>query len=480
MIEDLYLFLLGFSLSSSFVIPLFSRTVALRVGQILALVGVLIVAMIFSKFELGKIYEIHTPILSDLRVNFILGLNGINLVLIVMIVLSTLLTATCLKTHTKRTMSTLFLIQFGFLLVTLAKDLILFYVGWEFMLLPIFFYTGLRSTDAEAQKATFKMLIYSVVGSLLMLLAIISIGVHYGQVYGALTFKIDTLADAQLNLKPWHFLAFMAAFAIKAPLFPFHMWLPNAYEKSPTGATFALSAIASKVSVLAIVSIVLPLFAHLSEAYSLFFVGLGVFSLIYFALCAYMQKGLKKIVAYSSASHLGLIVAGAISLNYIALGASMFQILAHMLSTGVLFILIGKVLEEGFEGTLNELGGMAKTAPIFVTVFAVAIFCSVGLPGTAGFIGEFLIIIGLLKTNLFLGVLAATSAFLGTAYLLIMFRKAFLQEDIRIIKMVDLNLKETFVLGLVVVLIVLLGLYPQLVLDKIDWTITNSYILESK
>jgi NADH-quinone oxidoreductase subunit M len=268
----------------------------------------------------------------------------------------------------------------------------------------------------------------------------------------------------------------MIAFAVKIPLFPFHMWLPDAYEKAPAGVTFALSAIASKVAIYAILRFTLPLFPADFVSLSYIFVYLGLFGMLYFAIVAISQTDIKRTLAYSSASHLGLITAGIFGLNMQSMVGGIYQLIAHAMSTGVLFLLVAKIGRDLKTRDINSLGGLAKNAPIFATFFAVATFSTVGLPGTNGFIGEFLIILGTFKYGLIEGIVASSSVIVGAIYMFIMYRKVVLQKLNPVTeKFQDLNRSQIIAFFPVIALIFIMGIYPKPFLKRIEPTIDKQY-----
>jgi NADH-quinone oxidoreductase subunit M len=351
-----------------------------------------------------------------------------------------------------------------------ATDLVLFYIFWEIMLLPIFFMIGIYG-GPKRLPATLKITIYTIAGSLLMLAALVYVGVSYHNQFGKWTFDIAQLGALDLGggFAILAFLMFMVAFAIKIPLFPFHTWLPDAYTEAPTSATFVLSAIMAKIGVYGVIRFVIPVFEIEFARFAILLSLAGVVGMMYCGLAAIAQKDMKRMLAFSSASHMGIIALGVFCMNVQALTGSLFQIAAHATSTGVLFLFVGLMEERMGTRDIGALGGIAYRAPIFATFFAIAMLASVGLPGTSGFIGEFLIILGAIKFNGFIGFLAGTSLIIGVCYMLWMFQRVFFEKtNDRTMEFRDLSVSEALTFVPVIVLIIAMGIFPQAFIKKIE------------
>ncbi len=351
-----------------------------------------------------------------------------------------------------------------------AADLVLFYVFWEIMLLPIFFMIGLWGGEKRIA-ATIKITIYTISGSLLMLAALVYLAVSYQAQTGVWSFEIAKMAVLDLHggFALLAFVGMMAAFAIKIPLFPFHTWLPDAYSEAPTSTTFILSAIMAKIGVYGVIRLVVPVFEAEMARYAVIFAYLGVIGLMYCGIAAIGQRDFKRMLAYSSASHMGIIALGVFCMNVQALTGTLFQIVAHATSTGILFLFAGILEERGNSRQIEDFGGVAYSAPIFATFFAVAMLASCGLPGTSGFIGEFLIILGAVKYNMLVGILAAATLVIGVCYMLWMFQRVFFEKPTgKTAAFKDLSAYETLVFLPVIVLILVMGIYPQPFIAKIE------------
>jgi NADH-quinone oxidoreductase subunit M len=317
------------------------------------------------------------------------------------------------------------------------------------------------------------------VGSLLMFIAIIYLGVTYHAEFGVWSFAYNELmkiTTLEYSTKVWLFLAFLSAFAIKIPIFPLHTWIMDTYKNAPTGAVFLLSSIMAKLGVYAIVRFMIPIFPEIYIEFSIYFVAIGLFGLVYFGIAALMQDDIKRMFAYSSASHLSFIAAGIFSLNEYGINGALYLIIAHAIATGALFLLVGLIHEETGFKTIKDLGGIAKQAPILTFIFAIMLFANVGLPGTNGFVSELLIIFGIYEFNHTLGYISAITVVVGASYMLWMFQRAILQdrpEGSALLKMRDLKIKEIIGLAPWVFLVFLMGLYPEIFINKFEPTVTH-------
>ena len=409
-------------------------------------------------------------LIPSLGIDYTVGIDGISLFILMAGAVLFPSIFLIFKTRTKGYYGNLLIVQGAMAGAVCAGDLILFYIFWEVMLLPIFFMIGLFGGEGKVA-ATLKITIYTIAGSLLMLAAIFYLGVAFHNQFGIWSFNIATMAGLNLHgtMAILTFIGFMLAFAIKIPLFPFHTWLPDAYTEGPAAATFVLSAIMAKIGVYAVIRFVIPIFGAEFTRYALVLAYLGVIGMMYCGLAAIAQKDFKRMLAFSSASHMGIIALGLFCMNVQALTGSLFQIVAHATSTGALFLFAG-ILEERMQTRkISDLGGIASKAPIFALFFAIATLASVGLPGTSGFIGEFLIILGAIKFNVVVGVLAGTSLIIGVCYMLWMFQRVFFEKtNARTATFRDLSSAEVLAFLPILLLILVMGIYPQPFIKKIE------------
>lgn len=409
-------------------------------------------------------------LLPSLGIQYSLGVDGISLFVLLIGAVLFPLVFLVMTSQSKGCYGNLLIAQGAMAGAVCATDLVLFYLFWEVMLLPIFFMIGIYG-GPKRLPATLKIMLYTVAGSLLMLAAIVYLGVVYHGQFGEWNFSAAKLAGLELQgtAAVLAFAGFMLAFAIKIPLFPLHTWLPDAYTEAPPTATFVLSAIMAKVGVYAVIRFVIPTFEAEFARYALLLAASGVIGMIYCGIAAIGQKDMKRLLAFSSASHMGILALGVFCLNLQALTGALFQIVAHATSTGVLFLFIGLLEERMQTRNIDDLGGIARQAPIFAFFFAVALLASVGLPGTSGFIGEFLIILGAVKFHTAIGVLAGTTLIIGVCYMLWMFQRVFFEKsNERTVGFKDLTATEALAFLPVILLILIMGIYPQPFIAKIE------------
>ncbi|UTJ06088.1 complex I subunit 4 family protein [Arcobacter roscoffensis] len=440
-----------------------------------------LVLKIYIEFEpsAGMQFVTNVPWISTYGINYYIGLDGFSLTILMMIAILVPTSYLLLwEGKTKGYWINMLLVQTGVTGTLLSLDVVLFYFFWEIMLLPVFLLIGQYGFGNKVF-TTIKVTVYTMVGSLLMFIAILYLGVAYYNEFGFWSFAYDELTKITTlgySEKVWLFLGFLAAFAIKIPIFPLHTWIMETYKNAPTGAVFLLSSIMAKLGVYAIVRFMIPIFPDIYVEFSAWFVAIGLFGLIYFGIAALMQDDIKRMFAYSSASHLSFIAAGIFSLNEYGINGALYLIIAHAIATGALFLLIGLLQEETGFKTIKDLGGIAKQAPIFTFIFAIMLFANVGLPGTNGFVSELLIIFGIYEFNHTLGYISALTVIIGASYMLWMFQRAILQdrpEGSATVKMRDLKIKEIVGLAPWVFLVFLMGFYPEIFMDKFEPTVTH-------
>ncbi|MGM0519675.1 MAG: complex I subunit 4 family protein [Campylobacterota bacterium] len=440
-----------------------------------------LVLKIYVEFEpsAGMQFVTNVPWIETYGINYYIGLDGFSLTILMMIAI--LIPSAFLllwEGKTKGYWINMLLVQAGVTGTLLSLDVVLFYFFWEVMLLPVFLLIGQYGFGNKVF-TTIKVTVYTMAGSLLMFISILYLGVTYNNEFGTWSFAYDELTKIttlDYSTKVWLFLGFLAAFAIKIPIFPLHTWIMETYKNAPTGAVFLLSSIMAKLGIYAIVRFMIPLFPDIYVEFSAWFVAIGLFGLVYFGIAALMQDDIKRLFAYSSASHLSFIAAGIFSLNEYGINGALYLIIAHAIATGALFLLVGLLHEQTGFKTIKDLGGIAKQAPIFTFVFAVMLFANVGLPGTNGFVSELLIIFGIYEFNHILGYISALTVIIGASYMLWMFQRAILQdrdESSPIIKMRDLKIKEIVGMAPWVILVFLMGIYPEIFINKFEPTVTH-------
>lgn len=418
--------------------------------------------------------------MADFGIQYFVGVDGLNLLLVV---LTAFLTPLVLLTLWKKDdarikgyFSLILLLETGMMGALLAFDLVFFYVFWELMLIPMYFIIGLWG-GARRIYATTKFVIYTVVGSLFMLIAaLVLYHIHYKQTGFYSTSLLDLYkVTLPYGTELWLFVAFALAFAIKVPMFPFHTWLPDAHVEAPTTGSVILAGVLLKMGTYGLLRFAIPMFPNAATAMGPVFLFLGIVGIIYGALVAWVQKDAKKMVAYSSVSHLGFVVIGCIAvvngsqLSVEALTGAVYQMINHGISTGALFLLVGVIYERRHTRMLSDFGGLAHNMPWFATMLIIATLSSVGLPGTAGFVGEFLILIGTFQASPFAGIMAVSGVLLGAIYMLTLCRKILFgpldKPENQELK--DLSPLEFTYLAPLAILAIVMGIFPNLFLDKV-------------
>jgi NADH-quinone oxidoreductase subunit M len=418
--------------------------------------------------------------IPSLHVAYHLGIDGMSLLLVV---LTTLLTPISLlaswdsiTSRLKGFVISMLILEVGTLGVFMALDLFLFYVFWEAMLIPMYFIIGIWGGQDRIYAAV-KFFLYTMFGSLLMLVAILWLGYYAAQQPGGhfTTNLLDLYRIAPsipFGIQFWMFAAFALSFCIKVPLFPLHTWLPDAHVQAPTAGSVILAGVLLKMGTYGLVRFCLPLFPQATFAFLPYLAGLAVIGIIYGALVSTVQPDLKKLVAYSSVSHLGFVVLGIFALNEEAMQGSIIQMINHGLSTGALFLLVGMIYDRRHTRMIKDFGGLAKSMPVYATFFMIVMLSSAGLPGLNGFVGEFLILLGAFRSqfldNHWFAIFGATGVIFAAVYLLWSYQRMFFGklESPANQSVKDLNLREWFVLVPVVVFIVWIGFYPSTFLGK--------------
>lgn len=421
---------------------------------------------------------VDLPWIPQWGVRFTAGLDGISMVLVLlttlMMPLAVLGSWTSIRTKTHAYYANLMILTVGMLGVFLSLDLVLFYVMWEIMLVPMYLIIGIWGGERRLY-AAIKFFIYTMVGSLLMLVAILYLGSEASRVAGAPNFSYDFILQ-NVHFDPtvtlWLFGAFALAFAVKVPMFPFHTWLPDAHVEAPTAGSVILAAIMLKMGTFGFIRFALPLFpaAAMNPAVRSFIIALAVIGIVYGALVAMVQPDFKKLVAYSSVSHLGFVMLGIFALTTESLQGALMVNINHGVSTGALFLLIGMIYERRHTRMIEDYGGIAKVVPIFATILTIVSLSSIGVPGTNGFIGEFLVLVGSYKTQPVAAVASATAVIFAAAYLLwalqrIIYNPLSKKENEGI---KDLNWREIGLLVPLIAAILWIGVYPKPLLEKTE------------
>jgi NADH-quinone oxidoreductase subunit M len=412
------------------------------------------------------------PWMPAFGIGYIVGIDGISLFLVLLTTFLMPLAIVASWTVQDRIKEYLFfmlVLETGMLGAFIALDLFLFYVFWEVMLVPMYFLIGVWGGTRRIY-AALKFVVYTMAGSLPMLVAIIYLATRNAQVNQAMTFDLLQLYQLRLPVieQIWLFLAFGLSFAIKVPLFPFHTWLPDAHVEAPTAGSVILAGVLLKMGTYGFLRFAMPLFPDATLVLTPMIIALAVIGIIYGAGVAMMQPDLKKLVAYSSVSHLGFVMLGLFALNMQGIQGGIYQMVSHGLSTGALFLLVGMLYDRRHTRMIADFGGLWHQLPVFSVLFLIVTFASIGLPGLNGFIGEFLILLGAFAVKPGWTAAAATGVILGAIYMLWMFRRVFFgpMTHPENQKLSDLNRRELLILAPVIALIIIMGIYPQPFLSR--------------
>jgi NADH-quinone oxidoreductase subunit M len=413
-------------------------------------------------------------------INYHLGIDGISLVLILLTTflmpIAVLSSWTYIQKRVKEYLIFMLLLETGILGVFVSLNLFLFYVFWEAMLIPMYFLIGVWGGPRRIY-ATLKFVLMTMFGSLLMLVSIFVLYSFYYKATGVYSFNIFDYYQLILNpqVQGWLFLGFALAFAIKVPMFPFHTWLPDAHVEAPTAGSVILAAVLLKMGTYGFLRFALPLFPDALEKFLPLLAILSLIGIIYGGLMALVQKDVKSLVAYSSVSHMGLIMLAVFSLNLEGIEGAIYQMLNHGLSTGALFLIVGILYERAHTRLIKDFGGVSKQMPVFSAFFMVCMLSSVGLPGLNGFVGEVLCLFGVFEANKIYAYVGVTTVILAAAYLLWMFQRV-MQGPIKnekILSFKDMNKREIAYLVPIIIMMFWMGVYPQTFLRKMDTSVNH-------
>ena len=442
-------------------------TALLTAGVTFVLSLVMLAGFDPSDPELQMVVRVRWFNIGDLNIEYFLGVDGLSILLVLLttflMVLAILSTWTAIVDRIREFMIFFLLLEIGLVGVFLGMDLFLFYIFWEFTLVPMYFLIGVWGGERRMY-AAIKFFLYTMAGSILMLLAIIWLGLEGG------TFSVPDLIEAQAipaNLQFWLFLAFAAAFAIKVPMWPLHSWLPDAHVEAPTAASVILAGVLLKMGTYGFLRFNLGLFPEASIRLAPWIALLAVIGILYGAAVAYAQKDVKKLVAYSSISHLGFVMLGLFALNLQGLQGGLLQMINHGLSTGALFLIVGIIYERRHTREMDSFGGLWTVMPIYAGLTLIVALSSMGLPGLNGFVGEFTILLGAFGSiaigSEWFAILAAVGVILAAVYMLYMFQKLFLGplDNDKNKRLPDVNRRELLTLVPIVILIFWIGLYPR-------------------
>jgi len=446
-------------------------------GLSISLIAFVISLVVYFSFDQtnSQFQFIHQVIwIKSLNISYHVGVDGISLLLVLLTSFLTPLTLLstwkAIEKNVKMFTFSMLFLEVGMLGVFISIDIFLFYIFWEAMLIPMYFIIGIWGGEKRIYAAV-KFFIFTMFGSLLMLVAIIWLAVYASNTLGYFTTNLLDLykvgPTVPHEIQSWMFGAFFLSFAIKVPLFPLHTWLPDAHVEAPTAGSVILAGVLLKMGTYGLVRFCLPLFPQSSVQFAPLISVLAIVGIIYGALVSMVQTDMKKLVAYSSVSHLGFVVLGIFAMTVESVQGAVIQMINHGLSTGALFLLVGVLYERTHHREISFYGGIAKLVPLYSTVLMIAMLSSIGLPGLNGFIGEFLILIGSFKSPVlnswWFTIFAASGVIFTAVYMLWMYQRVVFgevkNEELKH-ELTDMNLREMIVMVPILVFIVWIGVYP--------------------
>jgi len=433
----------------------------------------------------GMQFTEFIPIVANYGISYNVGIDGISLFLVVLSTFMTMiaLIGLTIEKDLKNLILSVLVLEMTMVGVFVTLDAMMFYLFWELSLVPMLYIIGAWGGKLRIY-ASIKFFLYTFFGSLIMLVGMLYMAYLYYQASGIWSFSIMDwhMLILPFNLQIWLFLAFFAGFAIKVPMFPFHTWLPYAHGQAPTIGSVILAAVLLKMGTYGFVRFSLPLFPDASIYFITPIAILALIMIIYTAMIAYAQEDMKQVIAYSSVSHMGVIVLGTFAMNVEGISGSIFLMLSHGIVSGALFMLVGVIYDRRHTKLMSEFGGLSKVMPNYATIFGIMLMASVGLPLTIGFVGEFLSLLGFYRVSPMMALIAGTTIILGAVYMLVLFKKSFFgpvtnkaNETLK-----DLNGKELTALIPLVMLVVILGVYPKPLLSTIDKSVTKMVNLMQK
>ncbi|WP_295022061.1 NADH-quinone oxidoreductase subunit M [Sulfurimonas sp.] len=432
--------------------------------------------LVFDPTLSGMQFVEQIALVPAFGINYIVGVDGISLFIVILAAFFTMLGIASLgeTKNIKNMIITLLFLQMTMVGVFLALDAIVFYVFWELSLVPMLYLIGAWGGPLRIY-ASVKFFLYTFTGSLVMLVGMLFMAYLYHRTTGNWSFSILEWYRLQLpfEYQIWLFLAFFVGFAIKVPMFPFHTWLPYAHGQAPTIGSVILAAILLKMGTYAFIRFSLPLFPDASVYFMYPIAVLAIIMIIYTAMVAYAQKDIKQVVAYSSVSHMGVIVLGTFALNVEGITGSIFLMIAHGVVSGALFLLVGVIYDRRHTKLMSEFGGLASVMPRYATIFGIMMMASVGLPLTINFVGEFMSLLGFYKQSHILTLLAGVAIIVGAIYMLTAYKKMFFgvvtKDENR--NLPDVNKTELLALIPLAIVTVWLGVYPKVLLEPISTSV---------
>jgi NADH-quinone oxidoreductase subunit M len=429
--------------------------------------------------------------IPTLGVNYFFGLDGISLWLVMLTTFLSVIAVICswesITVRVKEYYAFLLILETGMIGVFLALDFFLFYIFWEVMLVPMYFLIGVWGSDRRLYSAI-KFFLYTLFGSVIMLLGILAVYFYHGAETGTHTFDVlrlmqisypstplFTLLGVPFSFQDLVWLSFFLSFAIKVPMFPFHTWLPDAHTDAPTAGSVILAGVLLKMGTYGFIRFNLPMFPEATKHFVPMIMVLSVIAIVYGAMVCLVQPDMKRLIAYSSVSHMGFVMLGIFALNPQGLQGGLIQMVNHGLSTGALFLIVGLIYDRRHTRLISELGGLSKQMPVYATIFAIIMLSSMGLPGLNGFIGEFLILVGAFQVSYLWAAFAVSGIVLGAAYMLWLYQRTMFGalENPKNAALQDLNARELTTLVPIVIMCFWIGLYPVPFLSRMEASVNH-------
>jgi len=422
----------------------------------------------------------RAPWIPSIGAEYFLGVDGLSTLLILLTTMmgaiAVLSSWTAITERVKEYYIFLLVLQTGMIGAFMSLDFLLFFLFWEVMLVPMYFLIGIWGS-ANRLYSAIKFFLYTLVGSVIMLLGILALYFYSHSVTGVYSFDVTQFHKLMLpyNLQWWIFLAFFLGFAVKVPMFPFHTWLPDAHTDAPTAGSVILAAVMLKMGTYGFLRFSLPILPDATRAYVPFIAVLSIIGIVYGALVALAQKDWKRLVAYSSVSHMAVVMLGMFALNPVGITGSIIQQLNHGISTGALFLIVGIVYERRHTREISEYGGLSKVMPVYAAIFLIMTMSSIGLPTLNGFIGELLILQGVFTYSKLWAAFAASGVVLGAAYMLNLYQRTMFGkvENPKNERLADLNHREFATFAPLLILAVWMGLYPAPFLRRLETSVQH-------
>ncbi len=462
-------------------VPKRQEDVIRGIANFTAVVGFLVSLPLWFRYDSANPdfqFVERLPWIPSIGAEYFLGVDGFSVLLILLTtlmgVLAVLSSWTAITMRVKEYYVFLLLLQTGMIGAFVSLDFLLFFLFWEVMLVPMYFLIGIWGSDNRLYSAI-KFFLFTLVGSVVMLLGILAVYFHNHSVTGVYTFDVTQFHQLNIpfDMQWWIFLAFFLGFAVKVPMFPFHTWLPDAHTDAPTAGSVILAAVLLKMGTYGFIRFSLPILPEATVAFVPLVAALSIIGIVYGALVAMAQRDWKRLVAYSSVSHMGMVMLGMFALTPVGITGSIVQQLNHGISTGALFLIVGVVYERRHTRLISEYGGLSKIMPVYAAVFLVMTMSSIGLPTLNGFIGEILILQGVFVVQKTWAFFAASGIVLGAAYMLWLYQRTMFGtvDNPKNENLPDLSLREFVTFAPLLLLAVWIGLYPKPFLDRLETSV---------